>query len=606
MIGRRRRIARPDAVAAADNNNLLFFVPLLPLPLLLATTASTAAASSTAFANGFGLGGLGGLGFVRRRRRQRRDIGDGGDFCGSWRRTATASTTTTAAYYKSNGGNGGNSYRRRTSLLFGEDDFGGFDGFDFEEDERADDSSVTVVMPLLDVFVDDDDDDDATTVQPLPCSHLPDELTAPNLYGIQLSSLRPVHKVLLEEAFFGETGRTEGTEGAGADPNRRPPRGRRLFGYVAYKPKKNKNPDGDSCSYVGSIGCAAELLLKTGSGSSSTGGSSTGTGGRERSESEDSGDAGEAWLCRGGFRFVVRRILKTVPYPVALVEELFDNDIDRDDVNDVDDDNDNNNNNNNNNNNTRDELVFRNEGDDEDDDYDDTDPYEHMTPNELVQKTLLATKQLVDFQVEAALQQSEELSPLERSILEDVEGAASSSDVSAQKQAAQQAAAVFDAFQSSLADLFPGGSNFRRDLCYAVAMMCAELANVPNRVRRKLLATTDGPGRLRYLLRVLEDSVKMQRARKVAASITDATDDSQKELKVGQPSLPPWSKQIQKGTRLEYYWNEEWGWCPGTVVEEPLKVVDEIILAVRFDSDNGPVQRLPLTAEDKVRWRPTT
>lgn len=35
---------------------------------------------------------------------------------------------------------------------------------------------------------------------------------------------------------------------------------------------------------------------------------------------------------------------------------------------------------------------------------------------------------------------------------------------------------------------------------------------------------------------------------------------------------------------------------------EPMKVVDELIVNVRFD--DGETHRLPITADEKVRWRP--
>ncbi len=82
-----------------------------------------------------------------------------------------------------------------------------------------------------------------------------------------------------------------------------------------------------------------------------------------------------------------------------------------------------------------------------------------------------------------------------------------------------------------------------------------------------------------------------------------AAEDSLKELKVGIPPLPAWANQIKNGIRVEYFWNEIEGWCAGTVVGDPIKIVDEIIVTVQFD-DDGSVHRLPLRGEDKARWRP--
>lgn len=72
--------------------------------------------------------------------------------------------------------------------------------------------------------------------------------------------------------------------------------------------------------------------------------------------------------------------------------------------------------------------------------------------------------------------------------------------------------------------------------------------------------------------------------------------------KVGSPELPPWVTGIKDGTRIEYFWNEEEGWCGGVVDGEPMKVLDELIVTVRFD--DGETHRLPITPDEKVRWRP--
>lgn len=71
---------------------------------------------------------------------------------------------------------------------------------------------------------------------------------------------------------------------------------------------------------------------------------------------------------------------------------------------------------------------------------------------------------------------------------------------------------------------------------------------------------------------------------------------------VGTPELPPWSKQIRKGTKVSYYWNEEWEWCDAEVIEDPAMVVDELLVTVRFD--DGEVHRLPFHPDERARWRP--
>lgn len=161
----------------------------------------------------------------------------------------------------------------------------------------------------------------------------------------------------------------------------------------------------------------------------------------------------------------------------------------------------------------------------------------------------------------------------------------------------EEMVAVWEVFQTSLVDdIAP------HDRKYAVAMMAAELADMNNHVRRQVLLTRDSQERLRIVLKELDEMVGMARARKLASKITEKVDDDDRELKVGQPQLPSWAKTIVKGTRIEYFWNEEYGWMAGKVMEDPITVVDEILLTILFD--DGETHTLPLTAEDKVRWRP--
>merc|ERR1711935_901900 len=111
----------------------------------------------------------------------------------------------------------------------------------------------------------------------------------------------------------------------------------------------------------------------------------------------------------------------------------------------------------------------------------------------------------------------------------------------------------WDVFQMSLVDdIEPSQRRF------AVAIMAAELANLKNDLRQEILLVRNGEERLRIVLRELKEIVGMAQARKLASSITDKTDEDDKDLKVGKPLLPPWVKQIKKGTNIEYFWNEEY------------------------------------------------
>lgn len=109
--------------------------------------------------------------------------------------------------------------------------------------------------------------------------------------------------------------------------------------------------------------------------------------------------------------------------------------------------------------------------------------------------------------------------------------------------------------------------------------------------------------RIQYVRGIVKERLGMERARKLADSITDSVDEPAKDLRVGNPTIPSWSKQIRSGTRLEYFWNVEIGWCSGTVTEQPVMIVDELLINVRFD-DDGSTHRLPFSTDDMLRWRP--
>jgi hypothetical protein len=287
----------------------------------------------------------------------------------------------------------------------------------------------------------------------------------------------------------------------------------------------------------------------------------------------------------------VKSIVASIPYPTAIVEELVDDDvsiyagsssIERENlaVDEVS---------------GKEELSDDHEEDAENEEAED-DPDSQsihlLSPVELVPRLLFAMKECVDLQVKG--QEDLELSPLEVSILQDSEPL-----LTAQQHRVEEMAAVFDVFQSTLVDVCP----LPRDRYYAIAMLAAELASLDDSVRRACLTLTNGVERMRLVLRELQSQVKLMRARVAADQITRTTDDQQRDLQVGEPTLPPWARQIRKGTKVEYFWNEEYGWCLAEVVEEPLFVVDEIIITLYFPED-GTTHRLPFTADDKIRWRP--
>jgi hypothetical protein len=247
-------------------------------------------------------------------------------------------------------------------------------------------------------------------------------------------------------------------------------------------------------------------------------------------------------------------------------------------------------------------LNSEDSGDDHTDDEDeDDDPYQDMTSAELLQRTLQIMKSAVEMQLDAT-SMTDQFSPLEQAMLQD-RGMVSQERIaaSAARETAEEYAAVWDVFQSSLIDLYITPYERR----YAVAWMAAELCNFDNDTRQQMLWITNSVERLRLVCACASRAVSMMSARRLATSVTDTTDETSKDLSVGVPMLPPWAKSIRKGTAIEYYWNEEYEWCRGTVVEDPLRIVpDEIVLTIYFPDDDS-THRLPFSADEKARWRPT-
>ena len=112
-----------------------------------------------------------------------------------------------------------------------------------------------VQLPLLDLVTnlgeETDSDNVEKLIQPLPSSHLPDDLSTLNLYGMQLSL--PLHQKVVDAAIdLGEGAATEAGEGVRE----------RCFGHLAYKPPPGDDDDADnSNSLIGAIGCAAQVLV---------------------------------------------------------------------------------------------------------------------------------------------------------------------------------------------------------------------------------------------------------------------------------------------------------------------------------------------------------
>jgi hypothetical protein len=408
---------------------------------------------------------------------------------------------------------------------------------------------------------------------PLPNRHLPPELTTASLY--QLNLIVPIHKSVIEDAVKSKGDAMES---------------QCYYGHLVSKQSGNNEDN----SLIGAIGCASEILIATPSSITSEEVL------EERGELDrtldkfDSDDSGLLHvLSRGAFRFKVKEIVSSIPYPVAIVDELLDDDDDDSDSKSSDIDN---------------EMSEHDEDDDDD-------IYATLPPKTLIQQILQSLETILEKEVEAT---AKPLSPLEQSILETADSGSPMSQAIQRQFDAEERLVNFQTFRSSLLDI----ASDPRDRIFCVGMMAGELANLPASVRVKMLETVNGIDRLRIVMRELSAIVAMDSARRMAKSLSlqgggdgdvrdiktdlkslQEAEESKKDLKVGTPQLPQWAGQIQKGVRVEYFWNEVEGWCLGTVCEDPLKVLDEIIISVKFD-DDGSVHRLPLRGEDKARWRP--
>lgn len=454
------------------------------------------------------------------------------------------------------------------------------------------------MLDLIDQTIrnDDDDttnDDDETKpkkpgfIIPLPSSDLPDQLATPFLYGMQMDT--PLHKTILQEAIS----MAEATTAQSSAPLSTLPKP--FYGHLVWK---------DGTSLVGAIGCTAEILVNAPT-TEILGGGLGGIGNAvedelaklEKTFSESKGEEGDepkpednkkdnddnvtpasnTLLCRGGWRFVVKEVVRSIPFPVVIVDEIQD-DADEDDSDMF-------------------STVGSTTSDDESDDDDDDDELGTMPTPELIANTMRNVQIIIGQRLEDAIANTK-VGLLEKSILEAQGGGPNVINLAAIELAhAEEMTAVWEVFQSSLVDDIEPSQ--RR---VAVAIMAAELADLKNNVRQQILLTRDSEERLRIVLGELNEIVGMARARKLASSITEEADESEKDLKVGKPMLPPWAKQIKKGTKIEYFWNEEWEWCPGVVTEDPITVADELLLTIRFE--DGEEHKLPLCGEDKLRWRP--
>jgi len=409
-----------------------------------------------------------------------------------------------------------------------------------------------VEIPLIDFSKIKEDEDDNTNgaLAPLPSKDLPDEASTLNLYAYKLKGAS--YERLLEKAESKNLKQLGMLVSKGDDPS-------------------------DESGLVGGIGVAIEVIAQA---------------------TAESGEK-EAILVKGAFRFVVRKVVSTFPFPTVIVDELPDISEDKtsdsnDNVANEDKPSD------------SDEPIFysdfeqdlqeEQDDDDDDDDYDDdyddeSNLLDNIPPSQLFQQCIQAMKSYVEI-----LNNKPALNPLEKSILED-----SGISPTAAKATTEEKSAVLQIF---LYDVLP---EFYSPLVRysTTAFLAAEIGSFDNPTRIQMLQTRDSINRLKIAVQALQRIISQEQARKIAEEVTKTTGGDEKDLKVGKAQMPPWVRQMGVGTRVEYYWNEEWGWCAATIMDVQ-KIVDEYLFTLKFDDDEDgdELRKIPFTPEDKVRWRP--
>lgn len=350
-----------------------------------------------------------------------------------------------------------------------------------------------IKIPLLDVPDPTDDgkqdEHQPLVVMPLPSDHLPPELRDLNVYGMELG--RPVHKLIIEDAIQ----RAESSPVLYRDMPAKP-----MYGHIAWK----SNED----SLVGAIGCVSEILLQAdGNGAAAMLGSGIDMGSVELEAQASGEEKGlpKTIVSAGAFRFVVKKVIQTVPFPIAVVDELPDDEPGATFSS------------------SQPTSRIKEEGEGKDNTTGDM--YTDTNPSGLIQDLFQELQAYIDEKVQEAA--NKQISPLEQAILQDT-GIPNADPVSTEQTRVEQMAAVLIAFRTSLVDICVSPVE-----CYfALAFLAAEIVDLKNPFRRKMLRLTNGLDRLWLVLQEVKDAVRMARARKVAKEITDATDESSKDLMV--------------------------------------------------------------------------
>ena len=490
---------------------------------------------------------------------------------------------------------------------------------------KLDLSARYIEIPLLDFLPSNNDDDedpkkkkkkDEILVQPLPSIHLQQqpELSSIHVYGMKLTV--PLHQQIINHAWDIAATNTDPNNRIDLDDDLMPqrvlpyndPTKIPLVGIVAYKPPPQPSDDGTAKHpAIGAIGCVVHVLYNTAIANNDEYTKSLNMDNCNDDMADPSKkkkknkpiryntpSTSKTVLCRGLFRFIVRDIKQSIPYTVALIEELSDEN----------------------------ELTATERSQKLPVVSEVSDPFANMTTTEMMQQTLQSMQLVIDRMMENAIQSSNKpLTPLEESILQDNGMIDQQQQVLNEiRETAREYNNIWKMFLASLVDMSP------QERYFAVPIMAAEICHFPNEVRRQMLVTTQAIERLRIACRAATNSVTDRSTSSLSTSTTLTTIKNSvvsmdntvgtsrggnggsvvmsQNLNVGTPKLPSWSKKIKKGTILEYYWNEDYGWCRGQVIEDPLRIVpDEIVLTMHFPDDDS-THRLPFSAEEKVRWRP--
>lgn len=419
--------------------------------------------------------------------------------------------------------------------------------------------------------------DEIQPITPLPASHLPEELQTFHTYLIPVEAA--IHKIMIQNEWLDRKSISTSrlNDGALSKP---------MYGHMIHQRPNDIIEEDD---LVGAIGCASEILSVSlsmidpfESGNEQITATTTSITKDADFNSYQQKQENLIVLCKGAFRFQVKKLIQTFPYPIAVVDELIDEQIDMTFSN-------------------KEEVLLNDLDDDEDEVSDDeNDMYQDIDPKLLLPRTMAAIQAFIDQQINT---KPIHISPLEQAILEEKGGIQNANEMiqflqRQQQNQAEEMAAIFQLFSASILDIAPTSM----ERLYAVGMLAAEFININQDLRLKLLQTTNGVERLRWVLREIEQLISQESVTKLTDEISQQEREKTRNLKVGVPALPPWSRNIRKGTKIEYFWNEIEGWCKGKVVEDPIRIFDELILVILFD--DGETHKLPFQADEKARWRP--